>query len=222
MTTRVVWICFAAIVLFCSTAAADTMYTYTGNHYTSIEGPAPPWTLSDSIHGYFVVADPLEPQFASLRYPLEPGFVVPLAFSFTDGVFTFTQTNSGFSLFAEIDASGNIIGWSMGLSDEGVIVNSCAVLCDTLPRDDTFIIVDGSRAVADNVMGTWTRTQTAPIPEPSTLLMFGTAAVGLVARLTSFDLCRPPLQAVQRRSTACSNFHMETHSLHPFSALSQG
>lgn len=158
-------------------ALADTVYTYTGNDYTTVNAPF--FNTSESISGSFTLSSPLAPDTTTI--------ITPTQFTFTDGPSTFTQANTSSSSFFEIvtDASGNIAGWDISLpATDG----SAELATHTLYGNPTDIGgIDGQ--VSYNGIttdpGTWaiSTTDASPTPEPSGLVLFGTAALAGAASL---------------------------------------
>lgn len=69
---------FAVAALFVSSliARADAVYTYTGQHFTLVEGS---YTTSDSVTGLFTITNPLGDDLNNVSF-------TPLSFNFSDGV----------------------------------------------------------------------------------------------------------------------------------------
>jgi hypothetical protein len=186
-----------AAIAFAPSAQANTVYTYTGDAFTSFNGTdsCPP---ECKITGSFTVAEPLGD---SLSFT----FVDPLSFSFTDGSVTLDQTNS--SVFNTLDfnfwtdSSGNITNWFISLASNGdtpyyyslyttyqteadfildgdeTQTRSCAGgTCSTLVGDASDST--GYPPNFEGPQGKWVATTTA-VPEPSSVFL-------LVAGLLTF------------------------------------
>lgn len=186
MRTHVVAACVCLILLgFGTTAKADTVYTYTGNPFTSFGGVehCPP---ECSISGSFTVAAPL----LNLTLAASGGNVTPLSWSFTDGNATLTQANTDPGLFhfnLQTDGSGAITAWSVFLASSGG---------DTIGLGTDSGLIDLSNYEANspfglgaaqnsNDQGTWTMSSTttaAPEPSSVVLLLAGLLGLALVAR----------------------------------------
>jgi hypothetical protein len=164
---------------------ADTVYTYTGNTFTSATAP---FTTSDSVTGSFTVASPL-----GANLPL--GAISATAFSFSDGINTLSDTTSSvvsdFSI--ETDASGAVTSWLIVLQVPGVMsittVNEFGVAVEDLGgigEDLSGLPLFGGSNEGDP--STWTMTTTedpspSAVPEPSSLALLGTGVLGAFCTL---------------------------------------
>jgi hypothetical protein len=105
LNTRIRLLSFPAIFILTVPLMAASIYTYTGNDFTTATGPV--LTPGDSITGSFTVATPLAAN-------LDEVSITPVSFSFTDGADVFSSTNPNIGVcscspsFADIstDASG--------------------------------------------------------------------------------------------------------------------
>ena len=92
-----------------ASASADTFYFYTGNLYTDVTGS---YTTSMKVTGFIDLVTPLGDNFG-------PATIVPLHFSFSDGLQTFTDTTAGltsnFDVFGT-DPTGKINNWDASFS----------------------------------------------------------------------------------------------------------
>jgi PEP-CTERM motif len=178
MRLKLLLLSFALLMLPLS-AFADTVYTYTGNTYTFNNGDI--YNPSGHISGSFALASPLGD-----NETLE--VVNPISFTFTDGTFTLTKTTV-FPLFAasfeiETDASGNITAWNIGLQDipfHYIFTENIGPYVEDYAVDPTAPVY----AYAGNMQdaGTWTSSAPSPVPEPSTILLFGTGILGTLGLL---------------------------------------
>jgi hypothetical protein len=162
-------------------------YTYTGNFYSTIADPASGYTTANKITATLDFANPL-PANQRLIWG-SGGIETPtatetlMAFAISDGMRTFSLANPHNILVATGD-QGQIVRWFVG---------GCAVPCESsinaFTHSGTFPnAIDGSTAFSfgpllaftvDNP-GLWTSSATPnPIPEPATILLFGTTAAGL-------------------------------------------
>jgi hypothetical protein len=159
-------------------AEADTIYTYTGNPFTSVFGP---YTTSDFISGSFDLATPLANN-------LPETVISPLSFSFTDGVQTITNTTPGVvvgSFSVATDSSGKPEFWDIFFNPTGLggcfITTAPAIVSCNLPssfmRDNGFTstspLAGGQNSLSP---GTWSVTTTTPVPGP----IIGSGLPGLI------------------------------------------
>jgi hypothetical protein len=114
---------FTAGVAFLATSAkADEIYTYTGNHFTYVNPPGDGsvvYTGSDYVSVTLDFATELPDNLTFLTE------VSPLSFSFSDGYQTITNTSYGgnYASFVQMATSdtGLITSWSVGISIGGEI-----------------------------------------------------------------------------------------------------
>jgi len=147
-------------------AMATSVYTYTGNDFSDVTGP---YTTSDSITGSLTISSPLA---ANLMF--SENNVTPIAYSFTDGVQTFTNNSAltdvifGFAT----DSEGNITGWLVSLSD-GDDTNRIQTSGYVVLSLVDYAINNSAEGQVVNEPGKWTIA-----PEPGSLLVVG---AGLLA-----------------------------------------
>ena len=111
---------FSIVVLgFALPAVADSTYTYKGQPYSPVppsfcNGTYVPVCTQLAVTGFFTTAAPLGDNLDNYTF-------TPLSFSFNDGAGVFALTSAqGLPLATfqvTTDASGNILGWSVGLSN---------------------------------------------------------------------------------------------------------
>jgi PEP-CTERM motif len=171
--------------LLSTSALADTVYTYTGSTFTmgkTNSTPDPPFTTSDSVSGWFSVAAPLA---ANMSF----GSVSLIAYSFSSGIDTITHVDpsSYFDFRVATDSTGAIDLWIIDL--EGLITDPTFSAVGSYNNSSVYYLVDdfgirGGGVVGwnRNDPGTWTSSTTDPspaTPEPSSLILLGTGALGL-------------------------------------------
>ncbi|HEY5329438.1 MAG TPA: PEP-CTERM sorting domain-containing protein [Acidobacteriaceae bacterium] len=153
---------------------ATTVYTYTGNPYTSASGP---FTTSEHITINLVYDNPLA---ANLNFDS----VIPTSFQFLDGV-TFTDSSSQSPYPTEIfefrtDNTGVITGWWMDSQtplDQIATVSYGSAAAPT--QEDASTHLNG-QAYNLNSGGIWTVSTSgvAATPEPSALTLLCTGLLG--------------------------------------------
>jgi hypothetical protein len=188
---------FVLLAVCSQSAWADSVtYTYQGDSFTQFLGS---YACSGgvgecNISGSFTVDAPLGANFAEQ-------LITPVSFSFTDGVNTWTNTNSTDTEFLiATDASGNISFWdvtaqfgpSTDYYDFETVYGAPVSLDETSECFDpggcantASLNMNPSRSPSPNIPmpGTWTETATT-VPEPGVifLLIAGLVAVGFMAR----------------------------------------
>lgn len=162
----------ALFVLALPAMADPVTYTYTGNDFVAVVGS---YTTSDFVSGYFTLAAPLPDNLA-----FSNNNVSPTAYSFSDGVQTFSSVSPPTNVTFDIatDASGNIIQWDINLGTGPPMDNS--VSTDSTSSDVGEQISAGNFGENIGDPGTWTAmTATASAPEPEGLGLFTIGGIAL-------------------------------------------
>lgn len=179
--------------------SATTIYEYNGNPYTQFLDQTPPdgsYNNTMSLSGYFTTENPIAP-----NSPWSTITSDVISYSFSDGRNTLTDENSidgHFSVFLSTDSLGNIFEWSISVREFPVPyeVGGWIFAMDSQRRvGDTQQDAASTRLLYEshgNVSyitrsdtgwsynpGVWSFS-TDPIPEPGTMLLFGSGLIGLV------------------------------------------
>lgn len=133
--------------------AAQTVYTYTGEPFTSAD---PPYTTGDRLQGAFSVAVPLAPFTVN-------SFVDVLDYSFSDGVVTFTPANSvPCSFRVSTDGAGHITAWSISLREPSVNMGDPQQFMDTSNEGDQAGFAPANFDTCDTLVPTAIATSNTP------------------------------------------------------------
>ena len=170
-----------------SMVKASTIYSYTGNDFTT--APAP-YSTSDKISGSFTVATALGD---NLSYQT----VTPTSYSFFDGVNTFDNTGyiggpSGMQI--STNAAGQITEWIITFYTPGFTAGlNTQFRPEVDVEEDSTVLMSGSFAQAYVLTpGSWTEVT----PEPSTCVLIptGLLALAVLARKRKIQGNRPTPQ----------------------------
>jgi hypothetical protein len=165
-------------------AQADETYTYTGNPFTTFSGTAACSPVC-SLSGSFTISSALGDNFA-------PAFLTLESFSFTDGGFTFTPTNTAAGIQGikvGTNSTGQINVWEIDLATAsvgGIYKGIYGTIQTGFIFDESYVYDQNTSsylALASNSdnPGTWTASSsTASVPEPSGLILLGMGLLGVV------------------------------------------
>ena len=174
-------ICLMSPVVLATPSFADFVYTYTGNSFTEwVNGMD---LAATNVSGSLTYASVLPPSPTLTQQ-------TPLAWSFTDGVFTWTQANSTCAALFSTDASGNILEWQIGFQygpySELDLYNSLITDKTSGLVIDRTMIGQAAQELATyalvlNNPGTWTAGASSPVPVPPSVLLLASGLIGMVA-----------------------------------------
>jgi len=156
-----------------SVQAVPITYTYTGNPFQTATAP---YTTSMFVSGMLTLAGPLAPNM-----PLTS--VTPLAFSFSDGVQTFTNLTAGVTAaFAFSTGAGGVItGWQIAIAQDSTFsfiftANNASIRSDNVRNLNR-------RAGNAELPGAWSMSSGVPDSGSTIYLMSLTLiALGVAAR----------------------------------------
>ncbi len=150
----------------------ETIYTYTGNPFTTVDGE---FTTSMRITGSFTLDVPLADNLSGVQ-------ITPTDYSFFNGIVTdFKEPIASGDFFVSTNGTGAIDAWNIELGGLAHI-ESCSNSVSPLPMcspptvDGTATPFGGAIVTAD--AGSWTMT-TTQVPEPSTLTLLLAAMISV-------------------------------------------
>jgi hypothetical protein len=152
-------------------ARASAVYSYTGNPFTTFNGPA--FSGSDSVTGGFTLASALGDNFN--------GDVLPSQFSFSDRLFSITNLDASFSVFdIQTSNTGAIVQWNISLSISRTPI--FASISTSNSSDGAAIGGPTTFSSAGNSgnPGVWSPVATTPLPASLPLFAAGLGALGLL------------------------------------------
>ena len=166
----------------CSLAHAEALYIYSGPHFNQVSNG---FTTADSIQGSVVLPTLVPDQF---------NIVVPLDFSFTDGLDTFTKAEADaeglnadgttrYYFFILADSQQNIEFYTFDVELQTALVS---VSSDPFFRDDEAyhgVTYGSPQATYYGYTPDRTLTKAAVTPEPSSIVLLSTGLAGVVGML---------------------------------------
>ena len=182
----VLLLCSLCAIVLAPPASADTLYSYTGNPFTSFQGTdaCTAGVGECQISLSFTLALPLPANFGSEVFSLTQ--VTPLSFSMADGVHTLTQFNSSPYFLVGTNSSGQITRWSISPFNSAepnvfIVTAEDPPFLTTVDSTNTFGFVVSEFGFASNLNspGTWTISTVPHVPEPSSLFLLGSGLLGL-------------------------------------------
>ena len=153
-----------------------TTYQYTGNPFTNVEGA---YTTSDFVSGTVTLAGPLAPNMALTS-------VSPTAFTFSDGMQTFTNLTPSvdFSFAFATGPTGAITLWNVNV-DTSAQSNLLTVRDGSNDPQDSGQISFNDRGWNSSAPGQWTTLPAGAVADAGSALSLTALtlmALGLVAR----------------------------------------
>jgi hypothetical protein len=185
-----------SFLLFTGTASADYVYTYTGTPFTYNGSGNPAIT---NLSGFFDVSSALapDPTYTNLS-PVSAGGTIN-SYQFTDGYTIlnasnyssvptgpWNASNPGPSTWeVTTGASGNIVAWALIIySTQPAFAQSCSGTLAGCAANDSLATYGNGYNVYTATPGSWTVSQTSPVPLPAAawLLLSGLGGLGAMAR----------------------------------------
>jgi hypothetical protein len=182
--SRIVTLMFLLLTVLLPNARADSVYTYTGNPFTTTTG-CPPLC---EVTGSFDVATPLAPN-------LNLATVNPVSFDLSAG--TISLTSGSDSLIVSTNSSGNIILWSWQVigpanGEQARILTQSSVTAG-FTFDDVRFGTNPAPFVGPivgevfNSPGSWASgTVGTAMPEPSSLSLLAAGLIGLMGLVVKY------------------------------------
>jgi hypothetical protein len=167
-------------LLASQTVRADFVYTYTGNDFNNVDGST--FSKNDSITGSLTFK-------TALGANIDTVFLMPIAFSFSDGVATISNDTPGnqLQLIIQTNSSAAISGWNIAVfkdSPDGDFEHEIVTLSTNgVDGVDSGTDFTNNHTGSNFNPGTWSLAQIAsPVPEPSTwaMMILGFAGIGVM------------------------------------------
>ena len=175
-------VCLAVVTA--TPTIASVVYSYEGNNFDTFSFPSS-YNAAMSVSGSLTLASPLGMYFG--------GTVTPLSFTFSDGINTFTESNTDYSGFRfNTDATGAITQWAIEmyidvpdpvkigdtffyLMSQNVVDMGSMETCISISYTGSCSIgIDNGVIEPANVSG-W-----SVVPVPPAVWLFGSGLIGLI------------------------------------------
>jgi hypothetical protein len=180
--------CVLLFVFSHTTFAATVQYQYTGNVFDTND-PADPLCVIGATGCFSNITATVELPTVLAANLILGNPVVWNSWSISDGLTTIDDQTPGFnySLSFGTNASGNITGWSFGVSAVTQALDQLSSMRTTTSIDDTRYCATfdtstsscTANAIAEaNTAGSWAPPTTVPIP--ATVWLFGSGLLGLI------------------------------------------
>ena len=180
----------AASALALPLMAADTVYTYTGQNFTTLIGGGS-YALTDSVTGWFTVASPLTANIPS-------SLIIPAAYSFSDGVQTLSSSSPSLTSQFRVgtDGIGDITNWSISVS-WSTVNEIYTTSVGGVSQDEGFM--GAAEGLIGQHPGTWVESTASAVPEPGTLILFASALLGMAGPLSANRRDSAPVRLADAR-----------------------